>query len=229
MSATKTAQRPAARPAEPRAPAAAETSAPAGAATEGPPPVAITPEAGALLLRLARAVVDATASGRIRTADLSSFLPREPPPVLLAPSAAFVTLHEEGELRGCIGSLGTDRPLWMTVVSAAVAAASRDPRFIPVAASEVPALSIDVSVLGQPVPLQDPSVFQPGIDGVIVERGGRRGLLLPEVATDAGWGTREMLEGTCRKAGLPHDAWRDPGTHVFVFRTARVSEADDAG
>jgi uncharacterized protein, PH0010 family len=199
--------------------------------SEGPPPpVTLTPDAGAILLRLARSVVAATASAALRRADLPGFLPPEPPAVLLAPAAAFVTLHQDGALRGCVGCLADDEPLWETVVSAAISAASRDPRFIPVTEREVPSLSIDVSVLGPPVPLQDPSAFRPGIDGVIVERGGRRGLMLPEVATDQGWGVREMLEATCQKAGLPRDAWRDAGTRLLVFRTTRVSETgeDDA-
>jgi AmmeMemoRadiSam system protein A len=162
-------------------------------------------------------------------ADLQDILPRAPPPEILAPSAAFVTLHLAGELRGCTGYLGTDRPLWETVVAAAVDAASSDPRFLPVTKREVPSLSIDVSVLGPAVPLLDPSSFRPGIDGLIVERGHHRGLLLPEVATDHGWGLGEMLEATCWKAGLPHDAWRDAGTRVQLFRTARVhGSAEDA-
>lgn len=189
-----------------------------------PPPVELTPEAGAILLRLARDVVAATASGRSRWADLSGFLPPYPPADLLAPSDAFVTLHRDGVLRGCVGSLADDVPLWETVVSAAVSAAAHDPRFDPVLEREVPSLSIDVSVLGPAVPLRDPSAFLPGIHGVIVERGGRRGLLLPEVASEQGWGVGKMLETTCRKAGLPPDAWRDPGTHIFVFRTARVGD-----
>jgi len=196
--------------------------------TEGLPlPVALTSEAGAILLRLARAVVAATASELPRTADLASVLPPDPPTVLLAPAAAFVTLHQGGELRGCVGCLATDEPLWETVVSAAVSAASRDPRFSPVAEHEVASLTIDVSVLGPAVPLRDPSAFQAGLDGIIVERGGRRALMLPEVATDQGWGVREMLETTCRKAGLSRDAWRDPAARILVFRTARVSEAGD--
>ena len=81
-------------------------------------------------------------------------------------------------------------------------------------------------MLGPAVPLADPSAFRPGIDGLIVERGLRRGLLLPEVATDQGWGAREMLAATCWKAGLPMNTWRDPETRVLAFRTARIGEAD---
>jgi AmmeMemoRadiSam system protein A len=195
-------------------------------AAEGPLPVDLPADVGEVLLRLARAVVHATASGRLRTTDLLDFLPREPPAALLAPSAAFVTLHEGGDLRGCVGSLETDVALWETVTSAAVGAAARDPRFFPVTEREISSLLIEVSVLGPPVPLPDPSAFRPGIDGIIVERGGRRGLLLPEVATDQGWNVGEMLDCACRKAGLPEDAWLDARTQLFVFRTARVSDAD---
>ena len=203
-----------------------EAIAPERPTLEEPPPVVVTPEVGTILLRLARAAILATASGLHRAADLADLLPRELPAALRAPAAAFVTLHAGAELRGCVGSLATEQPLWQTVVSAGVSAASRDPRFFPVTECEVASLSIDVSVLGPMVPLRDATAFRPGVDGVFVVRGGRHGLLLPEVATDQGWGAREMLEGTCQKAGLPKEAWREAGTDVLVFRTARVSEVD---
>lgn len=186
--------------------------------------VEVTPAGGAILLRLARAIVVAAASGRIHALD--RLLPPDPPLELVKPAAAFVTLHEGGALRGCMGSLDPVQPLWQAVVAAAVGAAVEDPRFEPVAACELSSLSIDVSVLGPAVPLRDPATFRAGVHGVIVERHGRRGLLLPEVATDQHWGLRDMLEGTCRKAGLPVDAWRDPGTRVLAFRTVRFSESD---
>ncbi len=194
-----------------------------------PTAVELTPEAGAILIRIARAAIVMATSGRLGTAELGGILPRDPPAALLKRSAVFVTLHAGGELRGCIGCVTSDRPLWMTVVSAAVDAATGDPRFRPVTGAEVPSLSIDVSVLGPAVPLRDLETFRPGIDGLIVERAGRRGLLLPEVATDQHWGVVEMLDATCWKAGLPGDAWRDPRTRVSVFRTARVSERDQVG
>ncbi|HLO35467.1 MAG TPA: AmmeMemoRadiSam system protein A [Candidatus Deferrimicrobium sp.] len=206
------------------APPAAGASRSERRAVGAPPPVALTPEAAAILVRLAHAVVAVTASGRTTSMDLSAILPRDPPACLVTPAGAFVTLHQGEELRGCVGLIAPDQPLWRTVVSAAVSAA-RDPRFLPVTEEELPTISIDVSVLGVVVPLDDPSAFRPGIDGCIVERGSRRGLLLPEVATEHGWDAREMLEATCWKAGLPEDAWREPGTHLSVFRTTRVSEA----
>jgi len=209
---------------------ATATPPPAGASRpqrrslEAPSPVALTPEAASILLRLARAVVAVTASGRTASMDLSAILPRDLPDCLVTPAGAFVTLHRGGQLRGCVGLIAPEQPLWRTVVSAAVGAA-RDPRFLPVTEDEVPTLSIDVSVLGPVVPLDDLSAFRPGIDGCIVERGIRRGQLLPEVATENGWEIREMLQATCWKAGLDEDAWLDPDTRISVFRTTRVSEA----
>jgi len=191
--------------------------------TGAPPPPDLTPEARRILLRLARAVVAASASARAASIDLPAILSSDPPPCLVSPAAAFVTLHRGDELRGCVGSLDIGRALWRNVASAAVSAA-RDPRLSPVTESEVPALSIDVSVLGPVVPLADPTAFQPGLDGLIVERAWSRGLLLPEVATEHGWGVVDMLEGTCWKAGLPADAWQDGHTVVSAFRTTRVSE-----
>ncbi len=211
----------------------AKTANPVGGATgrariavdRARPDVTTPAEAGELLLRLARiAIAAAVGDDWARLASMADLLPPTPPAGVLVPAAAFVTLHESGELRGCIGTLATDRPLWETVVRAAVDAALDDPRFRPVTAAEVPRLSIDISVLGRAVPLDDPGDFEPGRDGVIVSRDWRRGLLLPEVATDQGWGVVEMLDGTCRKAGLPAGAWRDPRTEVLVFRTVRFSD-----
>jgi AmmeMemoRadiSam system protein A len=155
-------------------------------------------------------------------------------PALLEPAAAFVTLHEHGELRGCIGLLRYDAPVWLNVRDAAVAAALDDPRFRPVVAAEVPALEIEVSVLEPPVALPDPAGFVAGRHGIVVERGFNRALLLPQVATEQGWGAAEMLAAVCRKAGLPGDAWRDEGTQLYVFEAvcfgetaARTGSPDD--
>lgn len=138
-----------------------------------------------------------------------------------AHAAVFVTLTEGDDLRGCIGTLDPTRSLREAVVSATLGAALGDPRFLPVTAAELPAIEVGISVLGQPVPLTDIQTFMPGVDGVIVERGGRRALLLPEVATEFAWGTVQMLENACRKAGLPGDAWRDGRTSLSSFRTVR--------
>ena len=136
-------------------------------------------------------------------------------------AAVFVTLTEGEELRGCIGTLDPSRSLREAVVSATLGAAIGDPRFLPVTAAELPAIEVGISVLGRPVPFVDPQTFMPGVDGVIVERGGQRALLLPEVATEFAWGTVQMLENACRKAGLSADAWHDPRTRLSSFRTVR--------
>ena len=119
-----------------------------------------------------------------------------------------------------MGSLIADRPVSAAVVEAAWAAALADPRFDRLAARELPAVRIDISVLGAPVPIAAPAELRPGIDGVIVERGRAGALLLPEVAERLHWGGREMVEAACRKAGLPASAWHDPLTRLSVFRTA---------
>ncbi len=135
--------------------------------------------------------------------------------------AVFVTLTEAGALRGCVGSLDPNRSLREAVVGSAIGASLEDSRFPPVASGELPAIHVEISVLGPTSPLPDPRSFRPGVDGVIVERSGRRALLLPEVATEFSLGTSAMLAAVCRKAGLPTDGWRDPRTTVRTFRTVR--------
>jgi uncharacterized protein (TIGR00296 family) len=110
-------------------------------------------------------------------------------------------------------------------VAATVDAALGDPRFRPVTAVELPAIRIDVSLLGTPVPLVDLDRFEPGLDGVVIERDGCRALLLPEVATEFAWGATEMLDAVCEKAGLPARAWRDRRTRLATFRTVRFGGA----
>lgn len=137
------------------------------------------------------------------------------------PAGAFVTLTEGGELRGCMGTLHDTQPAWASVLRAARLAARSDPRFAAVSPDELGRIHLEVSVLGPMAPLADPTAFRPGIDGIVIERGGRRGLLLPEVAGMLPPGHDAMLAAVCRKAGLPTDAWRDPRTTLLVFRTCR--------
>jgi AmmeMemoRadiSam system protein A len=148
---------------------------------------------------------------------------------LAAPSSAFVTLTERGELRGCIGRLDPERPLWENVLASAVGAAVDDPRFEPVRASELDGLRLEISVLDLPIEIVDPEAFDPAVHGIIIERGGRRGLLLPKVAHEYGWGRRETLEAACWKAGLAPDAWRDPETRLFVFTAYVFADPPSGG
>ncbi len=190
-----------------------------------PAPVSLDPETTAALLRIAREAVTAAATHGSPARHPS----RSETGSLGEPGAAFVTITEHGSLRGCMGSLVAEQPLGDAVASAAVSAAVRDPRFLPITEPELSAVHIDVSVLGPAIALRDPAAFRPGIDGIIVARDGRRALLLPEVATDQGWGAREMLDAVCEKAGLEGHAWHDQRTRLFVFRTIRVSEGEASG
>jgi AmmeMemoRadiSam system protein A len=133
-------------------------------------------------------------------------------------SGAFVTLKLRGHLRGCLGTLECRRSLAEEVARCAANAAHADPRFSPVQASEVPELSFEVSLLGplEPIDPSDPEAIVIGRHGLVVERGSRRGLLLPQVAPEWGWDRDQFLAHTCRKAGLPSDAWRR-GAAVYRF------------
>ena len=142
-------------------------------------------------------------------------LPKESP--IFENRGAFVTLERGEDLRGCIGFVDSRLPLWETVAQAAAGAATRDPRFPRVTADELPHIRIEISALSPPIPVQAPSDIEIGRDGLIVEKGGRRGLLLPQVAPEWGFGPVEFLEATCEKAGLPQDAWKKPGTALFRF------------
>lgn len=133
-------------------------------------------------------------------------------------SGTFVTLKKRGELRGCIGTLECRRPLAEEVARAAVSAAIGDPRFSPVRPSELDDLDVEVSVLG---PLEaidpcDPAAIEIGRHGLMVEHGDRRGLLLPQVATEWKMDRETFLAHTCAKAGLPADSWRR-GAKVYRF------------
>ncbi len=181
-----------------------------------PPAVAL--DVQQVLVELARIALSvATGNARESTLDRA----RDRIPGGDEPAAVFVTLTEDGELRGCMGSLDPLRSLGDAVISSAMTAALDDPRFLPVTVAELPRIHIEISVLGQPTPIDGPDAFRPGIDGVLVDRNGRRGLLLPEVASEFSWGAIEMFDAVCRKAGLGRDAWRDPRTRLFAFRTVR--------
>lgn len=142
------------------------------------------------------------------------------PPTVSLPvpeaSGVFVTIKRRGELRGCLGTLQCQRGLAGEVVRCAADAATEDPRFPPVAADELAELAVEVSVLGplEPIDPRNPDAIVIGRHGLVAERGFRRGLLLPQVATEWGWTVEQFLRQTCLKAGLEQDAWQ---------RDARIS------
>jgi AmmeMemoRadiSam system protein B/AmmeMemoRadiSam system protein A len=138
------------------------------------------------------------------------------------PRGAFVTLTKKGELRGCIGFMEPLAPLFKAVQQCAVYASSEDPRFPPVTAPELKDIAIEISVLTPPRKIDDPNLVQVGRHGLVMSRGGRRGVLLPQVATENGWNREEFLSQCCLKAGLPPDAWKKGATievfEAIVFR-----------
>ena len=153
------------------------------------------------LLALARDAIAAHTSDRQLVTATSA-------PIAERTGGAFVTIHKRGELRGCIGYIEADQPLGRVVPRCAVAAASTDPRFPPVSLAEVSDLEIEISLLGPLEPIVGPAEIVVGRHGLVVERDWHRGLLLPQVATEWEWDAQTFLAQTCRKAGLPQDAWK---------------------
>jgi len=175
------------------------------------------------LIDIARAALRARAAGE--PPDVAG--PGATDGALAQESGAFVSLHtRSGRLHGCIGCFCGRGPLTETVASMAVSAGFHDPRFPPVDASELDELEVEISVLSPLQPLSDPEEIEVGRHGIQISRGPRRGVLLPQVATQYGWDRRRFLEETCCKAGLPRDAWRDPATTIQVF-TADVFSEDE--
>ncbi len=168
------------------------------------------------LLAIARASVDAfVKTGKAPAVD-------EKDARLLEEEGAFVTLKKQGSLRGCIGNIIGQGPLFMTVRDMAVAAASEDPRFSPVSPAELKDVDVEVSVLSKPRAVKNAGEIIMGTHGVIVRRGARGGVFLPQVATETGWSKERFLSELCsQKAGLPPDCWQDPATTLEVF-TAEV-------
>ena len=170
------------------------------------------------LLRTAREAVDAEARG-----DAVPLAPAGGP---ADASGVFVTIKRRGELRGCLGVLELRGSLEQEVARCARDSASEDPRFPPLRAEELPETAIDVSVLGplEEIDPSDEAAIIIGRHGLVVEQGRRRGLLLPQVAPEWGWTRDEFLRHTCRKAGLPEDAWRQ-GARVFRFEADVFGES----
>jgi AmmeMemoRadiSam system protein A len=181
----------------------------------------ISDEAREYLLGLARKSIALKLEGKD--------YPRTPPdePVLSEPCGAFVTLRNGEALRGCIGRMESERPLWETVAMMARAAAFDDPRFAPVANDELDGLSLEVSVLTpfeRVEPPITPDAVEIGKHGLLIEKGVYRGVLLPQVAVSQGWGAEEFLENVCLKAALPVHAWKDPDTRLYVFSALIIEE-----
>ncbi|MDP6943239.1 MAG: AmmeMemoRadiSam system protein A [Myxococcota bacterium] len=138
---------------------------------------------------------------------------------------AFVSLHLDGELRGCIGRLEGEGPLYQTVAQMAVAAATEDARFEPLPAADLRHTEIEVSVLGPLRPIKADSI-EVGTHGLYVVQGRFRSVLLPQVPVQFGWSREEFLVQGCRKAGLGDDAWKDTDTMLLSFTAQVFGDAD---
>jgi AmmeMemoRadiSam system protein A len=139
------------------------------------------------------------------------------PHTMHQPRGAFVTIHKSGKLRGCIGYIEAVKPLVQTVQEVAIKAAFEDPRFPPLEPDELDHVLLEISVLSPLERVEDVSTIEVGKHGLVIELGGRRGLLLPQVATEFGWDAKMFLENAAVKAGLPPDAWKYPAAKVYKF------------
>lgn len=144
-------------------------------------------------------------------------------PVFAQKRGVFVTLHRDGELRGCIGYPLPLKPLGEAVQEMAIAAAFDDPRFPAVTADELAGLDIEISVLTVPREVAGPDRVRVGVDGIIISKGAQRGLLLPQVPLEQGWDLEQYLSYGCRKAGLPADEWRR-GVRIETFQAVVFGE-----
>lgn len=163
------------------------------------------------LLKIAREAIEARAAKKLKL--LNPALETE---ALKKDAGAFVSLHKNGRLRGCIGVFASKEPLWKTVQNNAVAAAFQDPRFTPVEAEELPQIDIEISVLSPLRQITDVNEIEVGRHGIFIMQGRNRGVLLPQVATEYGFDRETFLCETCLKADLPEDAWQN-GASIYIF------------
>jgi AmmeMemoRadiSam system protein A len=173
------------------------------------------------LLAMARQTVTAYLKGE----KLPDVDPGKLTPMLRAKGACFVTLENRGQLRGCVGAMVATEPLYQAVRRYATEAC-RDRRFVdnPVTASELDQLHIEISYLTPMKEVADPNEIVVGRDGLMISTRFQGGVLLPQVAARRGWTREQFLAQTCRKAGLPLDAWKKPGTKIQAFQAEVFSE-----
>ena len=173
-----------------------------------------------LLLKIARESITAKANDEeLPSYEITS-------PILNDKRGAFVTLHKDGNLRGCIGRFITDEPLYIIIQKMAIQSAFQDYRFLPVQAEEIDNLHIEISVLSPLKKVKSVDEVELGKHGIYIMKDGRRGCYLPQVADDTGWSKEEFLSHCCKdKAGLPEDAWKDEETDIYIF-TAQIFEED---
>lgn len=171
------------------------------------------------LLGLARRAIESCLKGK-RPEDFNAQTP-----ALGQDSGAFVTIHRDGMLRGCIGTFASPNPLFKTVMDMAVSAATHDPRFMPLESKELNLITIEISVLSPLKEISDVNDIEVGRHGLYIIKGRNRGVLLPQVAIEHGFDRISFLEQTCMKAALPADAWKKDAT-IFTFEAEIFREED---
>ena len=167
-----------------------------------------------ILLKTARDSVEAVVTSS------AAQKPESDDPEFNAHCGCFITLKNQGRLRGCIGQFISDVPLIELVARMAKSSATSDPRFFadPVTADELEQLDIEISVLSPLRRTSEPLDLRLGTDGIYIKKGLASGCFLPQVATETGWSKEEFLSYCCaHKAGLAADAWRDPEVEVYLF------------
>jgi hypothetical protein len=148
-------------------------------------------------------------------------------PRLQEPLGVFVTLKNSGTLRGCMGLIESDKPLWQGIQKMTKAAALEDPRFPAVRPDELDKIELEVSVLTQPVLVQDPTQVEAGKHGVIIRYGSQQGVFLPQVATEQGYDREQFLNNLCsHKLGLAESCWQDPQAKIYVFEAEVYAESN---
>ncbi len=194
----------------------------------------LTLEEGKYLVRLARRAVQEYLRRRDKIG-----IPEDAPNRLRQPCGVFVTLsnieHGEKELRGCIGYPYATEPLAKATIESAISASTQDPRFPPLSRDELDHVVFEISVL---TPLQRvkvdeakeyPAKIRIGLDGLVVERGMLKGLLLPQVPVECKWNEEEFLCQCCIKATLPADSWLLKDTKVYRFQAVILEEVEPNG
>jgi len=147
-------------------------------------------------------------------------------PVLKSKAGAFVTLTKHKQLRGCIGYIIGDQPVFETVCEAAVQAAKYDPRFSPVRKDELKDIALEISILSEPFPLNGYDEIELGKHGLILEEQGRRGLLLPQVPIEHKMNKEEYLDAICQKSGFNKNYWREKELELKAFTATVFSEEE---
>ena len=139
---------------------------------------------------------------------------------------AFVTLHKEDKLRGCIGHIIATKPLFEAVKELARSSAFEDPRFPPLRLSELDVVDIEISVLTPLERAESAEQVEVGVHGVYIKSGARSGVLLPQVPVEQGWNRRQYLSNLCLKAGLSGDCWTMPHTELYLFTAIVFGEKE---